>query len=48
MRLTSSPCRLGTAANREAFRTDEDATLHTHYHVPASMTGAGCVVMENA
>lgn len=23
-------------------------TLHTHYHVPASMTGAGCVVMENA
>lgn len=22
--------------------------LHSHYHVPASMTGAGCVVMENA
>lgn len=30
------------AMNREV------RTLHTHYHVPASMTGAGCVVMENA
>jgi len=30
------------AMNREV------TTRHKHYHVPASMTGAGCVILENA
>ncbi|NIZ10876.1 class III extradiol dioxygenase family protein [Pseudooceanicola sp. HF7] len=31
-----------------AAMQQEVTVKHTHYHLPASMTGAGCIVLENA